>query len=50
MNKSHEGIFRRKIIFLTINKKPRQHIQKQRHYFVDQDPSSQNYGLCSSMY
>ena len=50
MNKSHEGIFRRTIIFLTINQKPRQHIQKQRHYFVDQGPSSQNYGLCSSMY
>ena len=50
MNKSHEGIFRRKIIFLAINQRPRQHIKKQRHYFADQGPSSQSYGLSSSMY
>ena len=24
---------------------PRQHIEKQRHYFADKDPSSQSYGL-----
>ena len=27
---------------------PRQHIQKQRHYFVNKDPSSQGYGFSSS--
>ena len=27
---------------------PRQHIKKQRHYFTDKDPSSQNYGFSSS--
>ena len=27
---------------------PRQHIQKQRHYFVDKGPSSQGYGFSSS--
>ena len=28
--------------------KPRQHIKKQRHYFVNKDPSSQSYSFCSS--
>ena len=28
--------------------KPRQHIKKQRHYFADKDPSSQNFGFPSS--
>ena len=28
--------------------KPRQHIKKQRHYFVDKGPSSQGYGFSSS--
>ena len=27
---------------------PRQHIQKQRHYFVNKGPSSQDYGFSSS--
>ena len=27
---------------------PRQHIKKQRHYFVNKDPSSQGYGFSSS--
>ena len=27
---------------------PRQHIKKQRHYFVNTGPSSQNYGFSSS--
>ena len=27
---------------------PRQHIKKQRHYFVNKDPSSQSYGFCIS--
>ena len=27
---------------------PRQHIQKQRHYFVHKDPSSQGYDFSSS--
>ena len=26
---------------------PRQHIKKQRHYFANQDPSSQSYGFSS---
>ena len=28
--------------------KPRQHIKKQRHYFVSKGPSSQGYGFSSS--
>ena len=28
---------------------PRQHIKKQRHYFVDKGPSSQSYGFSSSL-
>ena len=28
--------------------KPRQHIEKQRHYFTDKGPSSQGYGFSSS--
>ena len=27
---------------------PRQHIKKQRHYFTEKGPSSQNYGFSSS--
>ena len=27
---------------------PRQHIEKQRHYFADKGPSSQSYGFSSS--
>ena len=27
---------------------PRQHIQKQRHYFANEGPSSQGYGFSSS--
>ena len=27
---------------------PRDHIEKQRHYFVNKDPSSQGYGFSSS--
>ena len=29
---------------------PRQHIQKQRHYFVNKGPSSQSYGFPVVMY
>ena len=29
-------------------KKPRQHIQKERHHFADKGPSSQSYGFSSS--
>ena len=29
-------------------KQPRQHIKKQRHYFTNKGPSSQNYGFSSS--
>ena len=32
---------------LLLGMKPRQHIQKQRHYFVNKGPSSQGYGLSS---
>ena len=28
--------------------KPRQHIKKQRHHFVDKGPSSQSYGFSSN--
>ena len=31
-----------------IKEKPRQHIQKQRHYIANKGPSSQSYGFCSS--
>ena len=30
------------------NDKPRQHVKKQRHHFVDKGPSSQSYGFSSS--
>ena len=30
--------------------KPRQHIEKQRHYFADKGPNSQSYGFSSSHY
>ena len=30
--------------------KPRQHIKKQRHYFVNKAPSSQGYGFTVVMY
>ena len=29
---------------------PRQHIQKQRHYFANKGPSRQSYGFSSVMY
>ena len=37
------------IIYVIANRydNPRQHIQKQRHYFADKDPSSQSYGFSS---
>ena len=31
----------------TYYDQPRQHIKKQRHYFVNKGPSSQNYGFSS---
>ena len=31
----------------TMYDQPRQHIQKQRHYFVNKGPSSQGYGFSS---
>ena len=40
-----------KRVFATWKKsydQPRQHIEKQRHYFADKDPSSQSYGFSSS--
>ena len=38
------------IIYVIANRydNPRQHIQKQRHYFADKDPSGQSYGFSSS--
>ena len=35
-------------ICLLLGRKPRQHIEKQRHYFANKGPSSQSYGFCSS--
>ena len=32
---------------LLLGRKPRQHIKKLRHYFVNKDPSSQGYGFSS---
>ena len=34
----------------TIYDQSRQHIKKQRHYFVHKDPSSQSYGFLVVMY
>ena len=33
---------------IAFSDQPRQHIKKQRHYFADKGPSSQNYGFSSS--
>ena len=33
---------------LEIYDQPRQHIEKQKHYFVNKGPSSQGYGFSSS--
>ena len=44
---SHE-IKRRLLLGRKVMTKPRQHIRKQRHYFVNKGPSSQSYGLSSS--
>ena len=30
--------------------KPRQHVQKQRHYFADKGPSGQNYATLEQIY
>ena len=35
---------------LERNDQPRQHIKKQRYYFVNKDPSSQGYGFSAVMY
>ena len=32
---------------LLLGRKPRQHIEKQRHYFANKGPSSQGYGFSS---
>ena len=44
---SHE-IKRRLLIGKESFDQPRQHIKKQRHYFVNKGPSSQGYGFSSS--
>ena len=44
---SHE-IKRRLLLVRKAYDKPRQHIKKQRHYFVNKGPSSQDYGFSSS--
>ena len=41
---SHE-IKRRLLLRRKVNDQPRQHIQKQRHYFANKVPSSQGYGF-----
>ena len=33
---------------LLLGRKPKQHIEKQRHYFADKGPFSQSYGFSSS--
>ena len=43
---SHE-IKRRLLLGRNVNDQPRQHIQKQRHYFANKGPSSQGYGFSS---
>ena len=35
-------------IWISVYDQPRQHIKKQRHYFVNKGPSSQSYGFFSS--
>ena len=40
-------IKRRLLLGRKVMTNPRQHIQKQRHYFVNKDPSSQGYGFSS---
>ena len=45
-NCSHE-IKRRLLLRRKINDQPRQHIQKQRHYFANKGPSSQGHGFSS---
>ena len=44
---SHE-IERRLLLGRKVNDQPRQHIQKQRHYFANKGPSSQAYGFSNS--
>ena len=44
---SHE-IKRCLLLGRKVMTKPRQHIKKQRHYFANKDPYSQNYGFSSS--
>ena len=44
---SHE-IKRRLLLGRKVNDQPRQHIEKQRHYFANKGPSSQSYGFSSS--
>ena len=43
---SHEII--RHLLLGRKDDQPRQHIQKQRHYFANKGPSSQGYGFSSS--
>ena len=45
---SHE--IKRCLLLGRKDDKPRQHIKKQRHYFADKGPSSQNYGFSVVMY
>ena len=45
-NCSHE-IKRRLLFGRKVNGQPKQHVQKQRHYFANKGPSSQGYGFSS---
>ena len=42
---SHE--IKRRLLLGRSHDQPRQHIKKQRHYYVNKDPSSQGYGFSS---
>ena len=42
------GIFQTRILEWVANEQPRQHVKKQRHYFVNKGLSSQGYGFSSS--
>ena len=43
---SHE--IKRRLLWKKSYDQPRQHIQKQRHYFANKGPSNQSYGFSSS--
>ena len=44
---SEQNLYVGNLLYLSYDQ-PRQHIKKQRHYFVNKGPSSQSYGFSSS--